>query len=72
MSLPEGVIGLFKTELDQARRSVGEPSNNSGPPPCTTSTWFDDDRLFEINGDLPPIELEQAYYRHNADLAEAG
>jgi hypothetical protein len=26
----------------------------------------------EINGDLPPIELEQAHYRHNSGLAEAG
>jgi hypothetical protein len=27
----------------------------------------------EINGDLPPIELEQTYYRlHHSDLAEAG
>lgn len=24
------------------------------------------DRLLEINGELPPTELEQAYYRHNS------
>jgi putative transposase len=35
--------------------------------------WFNHHRLLEINGDLPPIELEQAYYRrHNSDLAETG
>ncbi|MEA2202770.1 MAG: hypothetical protein QOI89_3464, partial [Solirubrobacteraceae bacterium] len=35
--------------------------------------WFNHHRLLEINGDLPPIELEQAHYRrHNSDLAEAG
>ena len=35
--------------------------------------WFNHARLLEVNGDLSPIELEQAYYRlHNSDLAEAG
>ncbi|MGH3840514.1 MAG: IS3 family transposase [Pseudonocardiaceae bacterium] len=35
--------------------------------------WFNHHRLLETNGDLPPIELEQTYYRlHNSDLAEAG
>jgi putative transposase len=34
--------------------------------------WFNHHRLLEINDDLPPIELEQTYYRlHNSDLAEA-
>jgi transposase InsO family protein len=35
--------------------------------------WFNQHRLLETNGDLPPVELEQAYYcRHNPGLAEAG
>jgi hypothetical protein len=25
--------------------------------------------LQEANGDLPPVELEQAYYRHDSGLA---
>jgi transposase InsO family protein len=25
--------------------------------------WFNNQRLYEENGDLPPVELEQAYYR---------
>jgi putative transposase len=29
-------------------------------------------RLYEAGGDMPPAELEDAYYRHNTDLAEAG
>jgi putative transposase len=28
-------------------------------------------RLYEAGGDMPPAELEDAYYRHNTDLAEA-
>jgi putative transposase len=28
--------------------------------------------LYEAGGDMPPAELEDAYYRHNTDLAEAG
>ena len=27
---------------------------------------------FKINGDLHLIDLEQAHYRHNTDLTEAG
>jgi len=28
--------------------------------------------LLEVNGDMPPAELEDVYYRHNSPLAEAG
>lgn len=45
--------------------------------------WFNHERLLDsiavstssrqVNGDIPPIELEQAYYaRKHARLAEAG
>ena len=29
-------------------------------------------RLLEVNGDLPPIELEHAHYRQTTGLTEAG
>jgi hypothetical protein len=29
-------------------------------------------RLLEINGDLQPVELDQAHYRRNTGLAENG
>jgi len=32
--------------------------------------WFNHRRLFEACGDIPPAELEHAYYRHNSGLAE--
>jgi hypothetical protein len=35
--------------------------------------WFNHDRLLEVNGDLPSVELEQAYYRRrNTGFAETG
>lgn len=34
--------------------------------------WFNHHRLLEVNGDLPPIELERAHYGQHADLAEDG
>ena len=71
-ALAESVIGLFKTELIKPRgpwRTVEEVEAAT----LHYVHWFNHDRLLEANGDLPPVELEQAYYRlHNSDLAEAG
>ena len=33
--------------------------------------WFNNRRLYEACGDIPPAELEDAYYRQNTGLAEA-
>jgi putative transposase len=71
-ALAESVIGLFKTELIKPRgpwRTVDEVEAAT----LHYVHWFNNDRLLEANGDLPPVELEQAHYRlHNSDLAEAG
>ena len=34
--------------------------------------WFNHRRLYEACGDVPPAELEAAYYSQNAVLTEAG
>lgn len=34
--------------------------------------WFSHQRLFETCADVPPAELETAYYRQDTGLAEAG
>jgi hypothetical protein len=34
--------------------------------------WFNHRRLFEVCGDIPPAELENAHYRQHAALTEAG
>jgi putative transposase len=71
-ALAESVIGLFKTELI----TPGGPWRIAEQVEAATLHyvyWFNHHRLLEINGDLPPIGLEQAHYRrHNSDLAEAG
>ena len=70
-ALAESVIGLFKTELVKPQapwRSVEQLE-------AATSAWvhwFNHERILEANGDLTPVELERAHYRHIADLAEAG
>ena len=71
-ALAESVIGLFKTELI----NPGGPWRTAEQLEAATLHyvhWFNHHRLLESNGDLPPIELEQTYYRlHHSDLAKAG
>jgi putative transposase len=62
-ALAETVVGLYKTE-----------SINPNKPWKTVEEveiatlhyvdWFNNDRLYEENGDIPPVELEQAHYRN--------
>ena len=70
-ALAESVIGLFKTELI---RRLGPWRTVEHVEAATLDwvDWFNHHRLLEVNGDLPPIELEQAHYRHTAGLTETG
>jgi putative transposase len=70
-ALAESVIGLFKTELIR-RRGPWRGVEQVEVETLHYVHWFNTKRLLEINGDLPPVELEQAYYRHNTGLAETG
>ena len=70
-ALAESVIGLFKTELINPRG----PWRTAQQVEIATLEyvhWFNDRRLYEMCGDIPPAELEAAYYSHNTSLAEAG
>lgn len=70
-ALAESVIGLYKTELIKPRG----PWRTAEQVEIATLhyvDWFNRQRLFEACGDIPPAELETAYYRHNSDLAEVG
>ena len=71
-ALAESVIGLFKTELI----NPGGPWRTAKQVEAATLHyvhWFNHHRLLEVNGDLPPLELVQAYYRlHHSDRAKAG
>jgi len=69
-ALAESVIGLFKTELIKP----GTPWRTAEQVELATLgyvDWFNHHRLFEACGDIPPAELEAAYYRQNTGLPEA-
>jgi putative transposase len=70
-ALAESVIGLYKTELIKPRG----PWRTADQVELATLDyvdWFNHRRLFETCGDIPPAELETAYYRQTISLAEAG
>jgi putative transposase len=70
-ALAESVIGLFKTELIKP----GGPWRTAEQVEIATleyTDWFNHRRLYEACGDIPPAELEAAYYSQNTALAEAG
>lgn len=60
-SLAESINGLYKTELIKPRR----PWRDAGHVEAETATyldWFNNRRLYEYCGDMPPVKLEQIYY----------
>jgi len=69
-ALAESVIGLFKTELIKPQG----PWRTAEQVELATLhyvDWFNHRRLPEACDDIPPAELEAAYYRQNTSLAEA-
>lgn len=60
-SLAESINGLYKTELIKPRR----PWRNAAHVAAETATyldWFNNQRLYEYCGDMPPAKLEAIYY----------
>ena len=60
-SLAESINGLYKTELIKPRR----PWRNANHVEAETATyldWFNNRRLYEYCGDMPPVKLEQIFY----------
>ena len=60
-SLAESINGLYKTELIKPRR----PWRNAAHVSAETASyvdWFNNKRLYEYCGDIPPARLEQIYY----------
>ena len=70
-ALAESVIGLFKTELI---KPTGPWRTCEQVEIATLDyvDWFNHRRLYQHCGDIPPAELEAAYYSHTTGLAEAG
>lgn len=59
--MAETINGLYKTELIKPRkpwRTVDEVEIAT----AEWVDWFNHRRLYEYCGDMPPIELEEAYY----------
>ena len=61
-ALAESVIGLYKTEIIRRR---GPWRNLEAVEFATLEwvAWFNNQRLFEPIGNIPPVEFEEAYYR---------
>lgn len=63
-ALAESIIGLFKAEVIRRRgpwRSIEEVEYAT----LEWVDWFNNRRLLEPIGDIPPAELEAAYYRQH-------
>ncbi len=60
-ALAESINGLYKTELIKPRR----PWRNAAQVSAETAgyiDWFNNKRLYEYCGDIPPAKLEELYY----------
>jgi len=67
-ALAETINGLYKTELIKARG----PWKNVDDVEIATAEWvdwFNHRRLYGYCGDMPPAELETAYYAHHQPQA---
>jgi putative transposase len=63
-ALAETINGLYKTELIKPRkpwRTVEEVEYAT----AEWVDWFNNDRLYEYCGDIPPVEMENGHYAHN-------
>jgi transposase InsO family protein len=69
-ALAESIIGLFKTEVIW-RRGPWKTIDEVEYATCDWVDWYNNRRLLESIGDIPPAELEQAYYEQWEGRAEA-
>jgi transposase InsO family protein len=67
-ALAESVIGLYKTEVIR-RRGPWRHIEAVEFATLEWVDWFNNRRLLEPIGEIPPVEFEQAYYRRNEDHA---
>ena len=63
-ALAETVIGLYKTEVIR-RRGPWRHAEAVELATLEWVDWFNNRRLLEPIGEIPPVEFEQAYYRSN-------
>ena len=68
-ALAESVIGLFKTEVIR-RRGPWRSIEDVELATLEWVWWFNDYRLLEPIGYVPPVEHEEAYYRRQENQAD--
>jgi putative transposase len=64
------VIGLFKTELIK-RRGPWRTAEEVEIATLEYVDWFNHRRLYQHCGDIPPAELEAAYYLNHPAKSSA-
>jgi putative transposase len=69
-ALAETIIGLFKTEVIR-KHGPWKTIDGVEYAVCEWVDWFNNRRLLESIGDIPPAEFEQAYYEQLERHAEA-
>ena len=69
-AMAETVIGLYKTELIH-RRAPWHHVDAVEYATLAWVEWFNNRRLLEPIGDIPPAEFERAYYEQLEGQAEA-
>ena len=67
-ALAETIIGLFKTEVIR-RRGPWRTLDAVEYATLEWVDWFNHRRLLEPIGNIPPAELEQAYYQQREESA---
>ena len=70
-ALAETINGLFKTELIKPRgpwRTLEQVEYAT----AEWVDWFNHSRLYEYCGNIPPAELEEAFYAHHTAQPPAG
>jgi putative transposase len=70
-ALAETIIGLYKTELIR-KRGPWRHLDDVEYATLEWADWFNNRRLLEPIGHIPPAELEDMYYREQASAEEAG
>jgi putative transposase len=65
------VLGSSGAVVDR-RPGVGQAADQVELATLDYVDWYNHQRLYETCGDIPPAELETAYYRQNTSLAQAG
>ena len=67
-ALAETINGLYKTELIKAR-GPWKHVDDVEIATAEWANWLNHRRLYEYCGDIPPAELEVAYYAHHQPQA---